>query len=75
MPSAPEAEVEKIIASFDKLRHADGTYMVAQLRERLQRTMQAHASVFRNDKSCRKAAIKYAPSGRIVSKWLCEIAP
>lgn len=51
IPPVPESEVEKAIKAFDTLRCAEGRYTVAQLRERLQRIMQAHAAVFRNDKS------------------------
>ena len=39
--------VEKIIAEFDKIRHADGNKTTADLRLELQKTMQKHALVFR----------------------------
>ncbi|WP_218459862.1 succinate dehydrogenase flavoprotein subunit [Rickettsia sp. TH2014] len=42
-----EASLEKIINRFDKVRHANGNILVADLRLKMQRTMQSHASVFR----------------------------
>ncbi|AAU03603.1 succinate dehydrogenase flavoprotein subunit [Rickettsia typhi] len=39
--------LEKIINRFDKIRHANGNVLVADLRLQMQRTMQSHVSVFR----------------------------
>ncbi|MDO5659307.1 MAG: succinate dehydrogenase/fumarate reductase flavoprotein subunit, partial [Paracoccus sp. (in: a-proteobacteria)] len=38
-------------ARFDAIRNANGSVPVAQLRDEMQRTMQADAAVFRTDKS------------------------
>src|SRR5690606_30312347 len=38
---------DKILARFDRLRHADGGQPTARLRDEMQRTMQADAAVFR----------------------------
>jgi succinate dehydrogenase / fumarate reductase flavoprotein subunit len=46
-PKAGEAALDRL----DRARHAKGGTKVAQLRDTLQRTMQAHAAVFRNSKS------------------------
>lgn len=43
---------DKALARFDRLRHATkGTQSTAKIRLDMQRTMQAHAAVFRTDKS------------------------
>jgi succinate dehydrogenase / fumarate reductase flavoprotein subunit len=49
-PLPPRAG-EASIARFDEVRHAKGGTRVSELRIDLQRTMQAHAAVFRNAKS------------------------
>lgn len=46
----PEKCGERTIARFDQLRHATGPIPTSQLRVELQRTMQAHAPVYRNSK-------------------------
>jgi succinate dehydrogenase / fumarate reductase flavoprotein subunit len=46
-PKAGEASLDR----FDKARHAKGGTKVADLRLDMQRTMQAHAAVFRNSKT------------------------
>jgi succinate dehydrogenase / fumarate reductase flavoprotein subunit len=46
-----KAEDEKIIARFDRLRHANGGSPTAQVRERMQRIMQEDAAVFRTSES------------------------
>jgi len=46
-PKAGEASLDR----FDKTRHAKGGTKVAALRDDMQRTMQAHAAVFRTSKS------------------------
>lgn len=51
VPPLPQGAGDEIIARFDRLRHAEGRFSVAELRERLQRTMQSHAAVFRNTRS------------------------
>jgi len=47
IPSVNKASEEKILARFDRLRHANGSTPTAQLRDRMQRTMQEDAAVFR----------------------------
>ena len=47
----PSGAGDASLARFDATRHAKGGTPVAQLRDQLQRTMQAHAAVFRNSKS------------------------
>ncbi|PIE83030.1 MAG: succinate dehydrogenase flavoprotein subunit [Candidatus Contendobacter odensis] len=47
----PQASVDKIVARFNGLRHADGGSSTAGLRMRMQRTMQNHAAVFRTGES------------------------
>jgi len=44
-PNAGEASVENL----DKIRFADGTQKVSDLRENMQKTMQKHAAVFRDE--------------------------
>ncbi len=47
----PAKAGEKALDNLDRARHAKGGTKVADLRLELQRTMQAHAAVFRNSKS------------------------
>jgi succinate dehydrogenase / fumarate reductase flavoprotein subunit len=47
IPPVNKASEEKILARFDRLRHANGGTPTAQLRDRMQRTMQEDAAVFR----------------------------
>jgi succinate dehydrogenase / fumarate reductase, flavoprotein subunit len=47
VPSVNKASEEKILARFDRLRHANGGTPTAKLRDRMQRTMQEDAAVFR----------------------------
>ncbi len=54
---------DKIIDRFDRLRHANGGAPTAELRERMQRTMQEDAAVFRTAESLR-AGVK-----RISKVW------
>ncbi|WP_102868136.1 succinate dehydrogenase flavoprotein subunit [Pseudovibrio exalbescens] len=51
VPTPNEACCDKIMARFDKLRHADGGTPTAKLREKMQRTMQEDAAVFRTQES------------------------
>ena len=51
VPEAPQAEVDKIIDRFDKIRHASGTTPTAELRLEMQKTMQADATVFRTEEA------------------------
>ena len=47
IPPAIPGEDERILARFDRLRHASGGIPTAQLRDRMQRIMQEDAAVFR----------------------------
>ncbi|AHX11313.1 succinate dehydrogenase, flavoprotein subunit [Neorickettsia helminthoeca str. Oregon] len=53
-----EEITDRILARFDKFRHADGAFSTAILRKKMQSIMQEHASVFRVqsvlDEGCRK---------------------
>ena len=51
VPTASEAALDKIMSRFDRLRHANGSQPTAELREKLQRTMQEDAAVFRTQES------------------------
>ncbi len=53
-PKAGEAALDRL----DKARHANGARPVAMLRDDMQRTMQAHAAVFRNAKSLTEGVAK-----------------
>lgn len=48
IPSPNEAASEKIMDRFDKLRHANGGTPTAELRLKMQKTMQEDAAVFRD---------------------------
>ncbi len=58
VPSVNEAAAERIMDRFDRLRHASGGSPTAVLREKMQRTMQEDAAVFRTqetlDAGCRR---------------------
>ncbi len=43
--------VERSLANFDKLRNASGATSTASIRDKMQRTMQQHAAVFRTGES------------------------
>ena len=47
IPKVNQVSEDKILARFDRLRHADGGTPTAVLRDRMQRTMQEDAAVFR----------------------------
>jgi succinate dehydrogenase / fumarate reductase flavoprotein subunit len=47
IPKVNQASEAKILARFDKLRNANGKTPTAELRDRMQRTMQEDAAVFR----------------------------
>ncbi|MDP3526558.1 MAG: succinate dehydrogenase flavoprotein subunit, partial [Hoeflea sp.] len=51
IPSVNEASFAKIISRFDGVRHASGSTPTAVLREKMQRTMQEDAAVFRTQTS------------------------
>ena len=51
VPSIDAAAVDRIIDRFDRLRHADGKTPTALLRDKMQKTMQEDAAVFRTQES------------------------
>ena len=51
VPVGPDAEVDKSIDRFDRLRHANGSTPTAELRLEMQKTMQADATVFRTEEA------------------------
>jgi succinate dehydrogenase flavoprotein subunit len=50
-PEVNAASFEEIMDRFDRLRHASGQVPTADLRDRMQRTMQEDAAVFRTEES------------------------
>jgi succinate dehydrogenase / fumarate reductase, flavoprotein subunit len=51
IPEVNKAAVDKALARFDGLRHADGSTGTAELRLAMQKAMQSDAAVFRSDKT------------------------
>ena len=51
IPQINASASEKILERFDRIRHADGGTPTAELREKMQRTMQEDAAVFRTQES------------------------
>ncbi len=51
LPDVPQASVDKAIARLDKIRNANGSTPTAVIRDRMQRTMQADAAVFRTQET------------------------
>ncbi len=58
VPPLPKRAGEASLDRFDRTRHATGATLVADLRESLQRAMQAHAAVFRTSGSLRDGCDK-----------------
>ena len=58
IPSTNQAEVDRALDRFDGLRNAKGTTTTAELRNEMQRTMQADAAVFRTDKTLAEGVVK-----------------
>ena len=48
---APQSATDKALDRFDRMRHANGSETVAQLRLDMQHAMQRHAAVFRSSES------------------------
>ncbi|MCB1516842.1 MAG: FAD-binding protein, partial [Hyphomicrobiaceae bacterium] len=51
VPELNSAKADAIMDRFDRLRHANGPQPTAQLRDRMQRAMQADAAVFRTEET------------------------
>jgi succinate dehydrogenase / fumarate reductase, flavoprotein subunit len=54
---SPES-IDKVLARFDKTRHASGEISVAELRLKMQKVMQDHAAVFRTEESLAEGVAK-----------------
>ena len=50
----PEAETQKSLDRFDKMRNANGGTPTSVLRDKMQRTMQSKCAVFRTDKTLKE---------------------
>ncbi|MGH8582624.1 MAG: succinate dehydrogenase flavoprotein subunit [Gammaproteobacteria bacterium] len=59
-PLLPERVLEPSLASFDRLRHAQGSQPTARIRSAMQRVMQEHAAVFRTAETLREGVSKLA---------------
>jgi len=46
-----QQQIDPLVERFDRIRHASGKYPTADIRDRMQRTMQKHAAVFRTRES------------------------
>ena len=57
-PAVNRAGVDRALARFDALRHADGGTPTAALRLEMQKTMQADAAVFRTDRTLAEGVAK-----------------
>ncbi|MCB9992412.1 MAG: succinate dehydrogenase flavoprotein subunit [Hyphomicrobiaceae bacterium] len=58
IPALDPAKADQVMARFDRLRHASGGQPTAQLRDRMQRDMQADAAVFRTEETLRQGVDK-----------------
>jgi len=58
IPDINEASVTRIMDRFDRLRHANGGIPTAALRERMQKTMQEDAAVFRTSESLKSGVAR-----------------
>ena len=58
LPELPPRAGEASLDRFDRTRHSRGSTKVAHMREGLQRTMQAHAAVFRTTRSLQEGCDK-----------------
>lgn len=57
-PELPVDALDKALANFDTLRHAQGKSTTAEIRDRMQRTMQRDAAVFRTGATLKEGAAK-----------------
>ncbi|MCU0908831.1 MAG: succinate dehydrogenase flavoprotein subunit [Rhodobacteraceae bacterium] len=63
-PDPNKASIDKGLARLDALRHANGSTPTAVLRDRMQRTMQDDAAVFRTDKTLAEGVDKMTAVAR-----------
>ena len=59
-PEASAAQIDKILARFDDVRHASGAHPTAAVRLAMQRSMQNNAAVFRTDESLKQGVAEIA---------------
>jgi succinate dehydrogenase (ubiquinone) flavoprotein subunit len=71
IPPLPANAGEASIANLDRVRHANGQTPVADLRLKMQKTMQTHAAVFRTgellEEGCKKMSDIYKIMVRLAS--------
>ncbi|TVQ55075.1 MAG: FAD-binding protein, partial [Rhodobacteraceae bacterium] len=60
VPDLATASAEKAVERFDRLRHADGGTPTAMLRDKMQRTMQEDAAVFRTAETLQQGCQRMA---------------
>ncbi|MCL7998662.1 succinate dehydrogenase flavoprotein subunit [Brucella pseudogrignonensis] len=60
IPDIDEAACDKIMDRFHRLRYANGNTPTAELREKMQRTMQEDAAVFRTSESLKQGVARMA---------------
>jgi len=60
IPDINEAACDKIMERFHRLRYANGNTPTAELREKMQRTMQEDAAVFRTSESLKQGVARMA---------------
>ena len=53
-----QSAIDKILADFDNVRHADGEFNAAEIRLQMQKIMQKHAAVFRTKDSMQEGVDK-----------------
>ena len=54
----PQHATDYVLERFDKIRHASGSTPTAEIRRNMQKVMQTHAAVFREEKSLTEGASK-----------------
>jgi succinate dehydrogenase / fumarate reductase flavoprotein subunit len=54
----PRSACDAALANFDRIRHANGSTPTAEIRLKMQRTMQSDAAVFRTEKTLREGCTK-----------------
>ncbi len=60
MPDPPKAQLDRIMDRFDRLRHADGEFLTADLRGKMQHIMQRYCPVYRDHETMEKGMAELA---------------
>ncbi|MCF6326019.1 MAG: succinate dehydrogenase flavoprotein subunit [Devosiaceae bacterium] len=68
IPEVNEKSFDKILGHFDGMRNADGKFSTAQLRDRMQITMQEDAAVFRTDETLKQGVSRMQDVQRDMSE-------